>query len=521
MKALQLIVALAFLVIIHEFGHFILARIFGIKVEKFYMFFNPGFSLFKWKPGQHVGSGNAIKFATPEARAEYEEDQRLDKAETEYSDAYKAAKKSDDPAAQSRLNVAKAELDKCIAARTARYDAEYEQEKKESRWKRFWGHTVYGIGWLPLGGYCKIAGMIDESMDTAQMTQEPREWEFRSKAAWKRLLVMIGGVLFNFILAIVIYAGIAYHWGDRYIPFTDAYEGFDFVPSAQEAGFRNGDIPLTADGHALDASESDCLYRLASAKTVTVLRNHADTVTITLPDNFLLKLNEDKGLMSLRVPVVVDRLVSGGAAAKAGLEEGDRILAVDTISTPSFTELSPALLQYKDKTVDITVERDGKPLTLSATPDSYGKLGFQLRQPVDIYPTVTQQYSLIQSFPRGWEIGTSTLTSYVSSLKQVFTREGAQSLGGFGAIGNMFPDKWNWLSFWQITAFLSVVLAFMNIIPIPGLDGGHVLFLLYEIITRRKPSENFLIGAQYVGMAFLLLLLVYANGNDLFKAFFK
>ncbi|MDE6582966.1 MAG: site-2 protease family protein, partial [Duncaniella sp.] len=176
---------------------------------------------------------------------------------------------------------------------------------------------------------------------------------------------------------------------------------------------------------------------------------------------------------------------------------------------------------YKDKTVDITVERDGKPLTLSATPDSYGKLGFQLRQPVDIYPTVTQQYSLIQSFPRGWEIGTSTLTSYVSSLKQVFTREGAQSLGGFGAIGNMFPDKWNWLSFWQITAFLSVVLAFMNIIPIPGLDGGHVLFLLYEIITRRKPSENFLIGAQYVGMAFLLLLLVYANGNDLFKAFFK
>ncbi|MDE6582583.1 MAG: site-2 protease family protein, partial [Duncaniella sp.] len=274
------------------------------------MFFNPGFSLFKWKPGQHVGSGNAIKFATPEARAEYEEDERLDKAETEYSDAYKAAKKSDDPAAQSRLNVAKADLDKCIAARTARYDAEYEQEKKESRWKRFWVHTVYGIGWLPLGGYCKIAGMIDESMDTAQMTQEPREWEFRSKAAWKRLLVMIGGVLFNFILAIVIYAGIAYHWGDRYIPFTDAYEGFDFVPSAQEAGFRNGDIPLTADGHALDASESDCLYRLASAKTVTVLRNHADTVTITLPDNFLLKLNEDKGLMSLRVPVVVDRLVS-------------------------------------------------------------------------------------------------------------------------------------------------------------------------------------------------------------------
>lgn len=522
MKALQLIVALAFLVIIHEFGHFILARIFGIKVEKFYMFFNPGFSLFKWKPGRHLGAGSAIKFSNPEARAEYEEDQRLEKAESEYSDAYNAEKKSKgDPEAKSRLCAAKAQLDSCIAARTARFDAEYEQEKKESRWKRFWGHTVYGIGWLPLGGYCKIAGMIDESMDTAQMAQEPREWEFRSKAAWKRLLVMIGGVLFNFILAIVIYAGIAYHWGDRYIPFADAYEGFDFVSTALNAGFRNGDIPLTADGHKLDASESDCIYRLASASTVTVLRNHKDTVSISLPDNFLLRLNDDKGLMSLRIPVVVDRLVAGGAASKAGLREGDHIVAVDSIATPSFTELSPALLKYADTQVNITVERDGDKVTLSATPDSYGKLGFQLRQPVDIYPTVTQRYTLLESVPRGWQIGTATLTSYVSSLKQVFTREGAQSLGGFGAIGNMFPERWNWLSFWQITAFLSVVLAFMNIIPIPGLDGGHVMFLLYEIITRRKPSENFLIGAQYVGMAFLLLLLVYANGNDLFKAFFK
>ncbi len=520
-KALQLIVALAFLVIIHEFGHFILARIFGIKVEKFYMFFNPGFSLFKWKPGRYVGAGSKIKFSTPDAEAEYEESLQLEKAESDYSVAYKAYQKDESPDNKARLDAARQELDRCVAAKTARYDAEDAQERQESRGKRFWGHTTYGIGWLPLGGYCKIAGMIDESMDTAQMSQEPRDWEFRSKAAWKRLLVMIGGVLFNFILAIVIYAGIAYHWGDRYIPFSDAYEGFDFVPTAQEAGFRNGDIPLTADGRALDASESDCLYRLASAKTVTLLRDHRDTVTLSLPDNFLLRLNDDKGLMTLRVPVVVDRLVAGGAASKAGLKEGDRIVAVDTIATPSFTELTPALLAYASTPTVITVIRDGKKIQVEATPDSYGKLGFQLRQPVDVYPTVSRQYSLIESFPRGWQIGTATLTSYVSSLKQVFSREGAQSLGGFGAIGNMFPDKWNWLSFWEITAFLSVVLAFMNILPIPGLDGGHVLFLLYEIITRRKPSENFLIGAQYVGMAFLLLLLIYANGNDLFKAFFK
>ncbi len=445
-KALQLIVALAFLVIIHEFGHFIFARIFGIKVEKFYMFFDPYFSLFKWKPKQ---------------------------------------KPNADPNKSS------------------------------------WRDTEYGIGWIPLGGYCKIAGMIDESMDTEQMKEEPKPWEFRTKPAYQRLLVMLGGVLFNFILAILIYAGIAMHWGSQYIPFDAATEGFDFVPAAQKVGFRNGDIPLMADGEKLDASQGDYPFKMAEAKTVTVLRNKKDTVDIAIPENFIFRLNDEKGFLGYRLPVYIDRLVPGEAAAKAGMLEGDHIIAVDTIATPTYTELTAALQTVAGKKTTVMVERDGKIVILNVTPNEYGKLGFQLRPITAVYPTVTINYGFFESFPKGWEIGTTTLSNYVGSMKHVFSSEGAESLGGFGAIGNMFPEKWNWLSFWEITAFLSVALAFMNIIPIPGLDGGHVMFLLWEVITRRKVSEKVLIAAQYVGMIFLLLLLVYANGNDIFRAFFK
>lgn len=446
MKAAQLIVALSFLVVIHEFGHYLFARIFGIKVEKFYLFFNPWFSLAKWKPKKKEPAGGS------EGRAS-------------------------------------------------------------------WRDTEYGIGWLPLGGYVKIAGMIDESMDKEQLKQPAQPWEFRSKPAWQRLLVMLGGVMFNFILAIIIYAGIALHWGDRYIPLTEAYEGMDFVPAAIEAGFRNGDIPLSADGERLDAADPDYMLRMAEAKKVTVLRNHADTVEIALPENFVLRLNNEKGFMAYRVPVFIDRLVPGGVAAKAGLMEGDRIVGIDSISTPAYTELLPALADKAGKETEIHILRDGQPLTIKATPTDAGKLEFQLRSPADIYKTVSVRYGVLASVPKGWELGTTTLTNYVSSMKYVFTSEGAQSIGGFGAIGNLFPERWNWYSFWQITAFLSVALAFMNIIPIPALDGGHVLFLLWEVVSGRKANEKVMEYAQYAGMLFLLLLLVYANGNDLLRAF--
>lgn len=434
-KAAQLVVALSLLVIIHELGHFMWARIFKIRVEKFYLFFNPWFSLFKWKP-------------------------------------------------------------------------------KNSE-------TTYGIGWLPLGGYVKIAGMIDESMDKEQMAQEPKPWEFRSKPAWQRLLVMTGGVLNNFILAFVIYTGIAWYWGEKTIPFQNAYEGMDFTPAAQALGFRNGDILLEADGKLIDARNRSALFDMLEAREVTVLRNHRDTVAIALPKDAVMKLPQDEQFMAFRIPVFVKQIMPGEPAAKAGMQEGDHIIAVDTVATPTFTELTPALEAYAGKEVNVTIERDGRKITLPVTPNEYGKLGFQLRPITAVYPPVTIEYGFFESFPKGWEIGTSTLTNYVKSMKHVFSSEGAQSLGGFGTIGNMFPERWNWLSFWEITAFLSVALAFMNIIPIPGLDGGHIMFLLWEVVTRRKVPENVLIAAQYVGMGFLLLLLLYANGNDIFRAFFK
>ncbi len=449
MKAAQLVAALALLVMIHEFGHYIIARIFGIKVEKFYLFFNPWFSLVKWKP----------KKKNP----------RLDANGNE------------------------------IAT---------------------WRDTEYGIGWLPLGGYVKIAGMIDESMDKEQIARPAEPWEFRSKPAYQRLLVMLGGVIFNFVLALIIYAGIAFYWGEKYIEFHDATEGMDFTPTALAAGFRNGDIPLSADGKELHAAQEDYMLRMVEAKSVKVLRNKRDTVEIAIPENFILKLKDER-FMAYRMPVVIDRVQGASAASAAGLKEGDRILAVDTSATPSFTELTPALMSRAGKKVNLTVEREGATMQIPAELPESGKLGFQLKRITDVYPTVTVNYGLFESIPKGIDLGVSTLSNYVGSMKYVFTKEGAKSLGGFGAIGNMFPERWSWLSFWEITAFLSVALAFMNILPIPALDGGHVMFLLWEMVTRRKPSEKVLEYAQVAGMILLLILLVYANGNDLVRAILK
>lgn len=449
-KAAQLIVALAFLVVVHEFGHYLMARIFGIRVEKFYLFFNPWFSIAKWKP----------KKATV----------KLDKNGNE---------------------------------------------------KASWRDTEYGIGWLPLGGYVKIAGMIDESMDKEQLSRAPEPWEFRSKPAYQRLIVMLGGVIFNFILATLIYAGIAFAWGQKYVPFESATDGMEFSPTALKAGFRNGDIPLTADGEKLEASQNDFMMKMAEAKNVTVLRNRHDTVTVEIPKNFLVKL-KDEFFMVYRQPVHVHRVQGASAASAAGLKEGDHIVALDSIPTSSYTELTAALHKMKGKECNLTVERDGKRMILRAEVPESGKLGFQLKPLTDVYPTVTVKYGLLESIPKGIQLGTNMLTNYVSSMKYVVTtKEGAQSVGGFGAIGNMFPDRWNWYSFWEICAFLSVALAFMNILPIPALDGGHAMFLLWEIITRHKPSEKVMEYAQIAGMAFLLLLLVYANGADIIRAVMK
>ena len=451
MKAAQLVLALSLLVFIHEMGHYLFARLFGIRVDKFYLFFNPWFKIASWKP----------KPKDPKADPD--------------ADGYKPT----------------------------------------------WCDTEYGLGWLPLGGYCSIAGMIDETQGADKLASAPKSWEFRSKPAWQRLLVMLGGVLFNFILAIIIYAGIAFCWGEKYIEFDKAYEGMDFTEAAQAVGFRNGDIPLLADGEPIDASQSDHLYNMVNAREVTVLRNHRDTVKVVLPDDFIFRVNESQPFMSFRLPVVVADVIGGEPAAEAGLRQADRIVAVDTIATPSFTELTPALLQYAGKPIKLTIERDGRRQVLDVTPTEGGKLGFQLKQLTEVYPTVTRHFGLLASVPTGWEIGTTTLTTYVKSMKLVATKEGAKSLGGFGALGNMFPTRWSWLSFWEITAFLSVALAFMNFLPIPALDGGHIMFLLWEVVSGRKVPVKVLEVAQMVGMAFLLLLLIYANGNDFVRMVLK
>lgn len=448
MKALQLIVALALLVIIHEFGHYLMARIFGIKVEKFYLFFNPWFSIAKWKPKK----------------------------------------------------------------KKVKYD-------KNGVEKASWRDTEYGIGWLPLGGYVKIAGMIDESMDKEQLAQPAQPTDFRAKPAWQRLLVMIGGVTFNFILAILIYIGIAFHWGAEYIPLENATEGMEYCEEARKLGFQNGDIPLLADGHKLDASKN-FPYEMATAREVKVLRNHKDTVSIAIPENFALTLsNAKQTLLGYRVPVYVAKIQGGSAASKAGMEEGDHIVAVNGVPTPGFTELTQQLVANGGKEVTVSVERDGRTLDLKATPTEGGKLGFQLRPITEIYEPVVVNYSLWEAVPKGIVNGTEMLTNYVGSMKYLFTKEGSQSIGGFGAIGSMFPDRWNWLSFWQITAFISVALAFINILPIPALDGGHVMFLLYEMVMRKPAPEKVMEYAQIAGMAFLLLLMLYANGLDAIRSF--
>lgn len=465
-KALQLIVALIILVTIHEFGHYFFARLFGIKVNRFYLFFNPGFSLLKYNPMEGtlmIGS-------------------------------------RDDNHAWKTIRVGKPH-----------------QPRPDG--KPTWRDTIYGLGWLPLGGYCDIAGMVDETKSSKDLTSEPQPWEFRTKAAWKRLMVMVAGVMFNFLLAIVIYIGIAAHWGERVVAYDAVTEGMDFAEPMHEAGFHDGDILLALNGKPVDPRDTaDNWGFIQPGARVTVLRNHVDTVVINIPDNLRSTLVEaGTAYMRPRVPVVVDDVVHGEGAAKAGLQPGDRLLRVAIDTTPALTEFYAVLPEYKSSTVPMLIERDGKRFTTDIDVNDGGKIGIQLRHPSKIYNVTEVEYSLWEAIPRGWHNGIDRLTTYVSSMGMIFTKEGAKSVGGFGALGSMFPNRWNWLSFWEITAFLSVILAFMNIIPIPALDGGYTLFLLIEIITRRRPSERFIEIANMCGMGFLLLLLVYANLNDIYR----
>ena len=470
-KALQLMLSLTILVFVHELGHYFFARIFGTKVDQFYLFFNPWFKIFKYNP---KGSKKWSFFGrnnTPE----------------------------EDEAAQKKFE---------------------ESGAKKATWR----DTEYGLGWLPLGGYCAINGMIDENVNTNNLDKPAQPWEFRSKKWFPRFMIMVGGVLFNFILATVIYAGIVWAWGEKFIRFEDASAGMLFSQSAHNIGFQDGDIILSADGKHLDYLSAESLQAILTAKTVEVKRG-GEVVTVNVPDNFIFEANKDaeQGMMPIdyRLPVMVGQTQPGTGAEKEGLMPGDRILSVHGVPVLGFDTFSPILKGHAGKVADIMVLRDGKEMAFDVEIDQYGKIGIALAPITEVYQTITLNYNIFESVPRGIEMGWDKLASYVKSMSLVFSAEGAQSLGGFGAMASSFPDTWNWYGFWNITAFISVILAFMNIIPIPGLDGGHILFLLYELVVRRKPSVNFLIRAQYFGMAILLALLLFANGNDIYRFFFK
>lgn len=433
-RALQLIMALSLLVLIHEFGHFIFARIFKVRVEKFYLFFDWGFSLFKWKP-------------------------------------------------------------------------------KNSE-------TEYGVGWIPLGGYCKISGMIDESMDTEQMKQPIQPWEFRSKPAWQRLLIMIGGVMFNFILAMFIYAMIMFTWGESYTDIRKATYGMEFNENAKSLGFVDGDIILKVDEQDVDRYSVDLLRAIADGKEVTVSRA-GEEVVIEIPEDFgLLDMGKESPFMQFRLPAVIDSILPASAAQAAGLQKGDSIMSISGEAITSWNKLMVTMQKMQEKgcsTIEITAMRDSI-VTFTANVDSTYKLGITPCSPD--YPVTRIKYNFIEAFPAGISYGWNVLKGYVSDFKYLFSKEGAQSVGMFGTIGSLFPAMWNWHQFWLMTAMLSLILAVMNILPIPALDGGHVVFLLIEVITGRKPSDKVLEYAQMVGMLILLALFILATYNDAMRFIF-
>lgn len=426
---LQLIASLSLLVIVHEFGHFIAARAFKMRVEKFYLFFNPWFTLFRHKP-------------------------------------------------------------------------------KNSE-------TEYGLGWLPLGGYVKIAGMIDESMDKEQLSKEPQPWEYRSKPAWQRLCVSVAGILFNFILAIVIYAGICFSWGDSYLPLKNLNDGFVFSETAKRAGFMDGDMLNKADGKPLEVYDEDMFRSIIDAKIVTVTRKGKE-IDLTMPENFMDSIMKYQDyIASYRIRFVIDSAIAGSPCANAGMLSGDSVVSIDGKEV-FYSDCIKKFADAAGKPVNLTFVRDGKIMSAAVTPDPNGKIGAYVKTP----KTEFKEYTLFESIPAGINKGVDRLTSYVSDFKYVFSAEGVKQMGGFASIASLYPTSFNWYAFWSITAFLSVILAFMNILPIPALDGGHAMFELYEIIFKKKPSDKFKEKAQMVGMMFILFLMIYAQMNDVIRFLF-
>jgi regulator of sigma E protease len=435
----QLLLSLSILVILHELGHFIFARLFNTRVEKFYLFFDPWFSLFKLKRGD----------------------------------------------------------------------------------------TEYGIGWLPLGGYVKISGMMDESMDKEQLKQPQQPWEFRSKPAGQRLLIMLGGVLVNLILGFLIYSAVLYTWGEKFLPNKNLTDGIWCVDSiASDIGFRNGDKILSINN--VEPQRFEDIYReIIFGGTVKVMRN-SQVDSFQIPADFIGNLVKERNvtLFYPRVPFIVREIPDTSINKGSGLQPKDQVVSVNRVPVRYYDEYLSIVDTIEPGQVAIEVLRKGQlvPLTLNLSPQKKLEIlsfipDFEELEKLNIYKLETNTFSFLQAIPAGFKLAGDRLAFYVKQFKLIFDfRTGAyKGLGGFGTIGGLFPRVWEWQSFWEITAFLSLILAFMNVLPIPALDGGHVTFLLYEIVTRRKPSDKFMEYAQIVGMVIILGLLVYANTNDILR----
>ncbi len=435
-KILQFVMSLSILVIIHELGHFMLAKIFKTRVEKFYLFFDPWFSLFKFKKGE----------------------------------------------------------------------------------------TEYGVGWLPLGGYVKISGMIDESMDREQMKQPPQPYEFRSKPSWQRLLIMTGGVLFNFISAILIYAFVLYAWGETYLPTSNVRYGIVTDSVGHAMGLRNGDKILTVDNqHIENFHDITTDIVLNNRKTIQIERD-GKVINIEIPKAYVSNMLKGRGQIDYRTPfqnMVIESFSKDSPARSAGIMPGDEITGIDGKVFKFADEFQDYLRANRSGTVLLNILRDGKENSIAVKPNSAGLLGISyMGKSLDqVFELRTIRYGLLKSFPAGIKQGVQTIGDYLKQFKLLFSRDtkAYESLGGFITIGKIFPGVWDWQRFWNLTAFLSIILAVMNILPIPALDGGHVMFLLFEVVTGRKPSDKFLEYAQIAGMIILLSLLILANGNDILK----
>ncbi len=445
-KVIQFFLSLSLLIVLHELGHFIPAKLFKTRVEKFFLFFDVKFALFKKKIGE----------------------------------------------------------------------------------------TVYGVGWLPLGGYVKIAGMIDESMDTEAMKEEPKPWEFRSKPAWQRLIIMLGGVTVNFILAVIIYIGMAYSYGDQYIPMDSLKDGVWVMEEniGDKAGIETGDKILAIDGEKVETFNS-VFIELINGNEITIERD-GQVIEKEIPVDFIATLLEDEEkvrFLNYRIPFVIGQVSKESANINSGLKSEDRIVKIGNDEIIYFDQARTILQKYKGQQIELGVVRNNReqlaiPVQISDSATigvMPGSLPFSDLESKGILKVETKKYTFAESIPAGINKGVDILTSYVKQLKKIFNPStGAyKGVGGFAAIGNMFPDTWDWAAFWSTTALISIILAFMNILPIPALDGGHVMFLLYEMISGRKPSDRFLEYAQMVGFFLLIALLLFANGNDIYKAIAK